>query len=266
MDSNQNDLVSLGLNGYEAAAYLALLGRGGLTPTELSARAKVPRQRVYDVLESLAGKGLCSVRDTSPKTYFAVDPAKALEALSQQRALELQRERERTEQQAQSLIDRLGPLFQAGRSEVDPLQYVEVLTGPERIEARAFSLAQSAQRCVNSLIMRPLILSSEHNWRFLTVPLEKGLRYRALYERAALEDVELRGWMEELGRRGQQIRLVAELPLKMQAFDDEVALLSMQDPVGGPPSFTALAIRHRGTVALLNLAFERLWDEGEELK
>lgn len=65
-----------------------------------------------------------------------------------------------------------------------------------------------------------------------------------------------RGW-------GQQIRLVSELPVKMNAFDDEAVLLSMQDPVGGPPSFTALAIRHRGTVAFLNLAFERLWEQGE---
>ena len=35
------------------------------------------------------------------------------------------------------------------------------------------------------------------------------------------------------------------MPLKMQAFDDDAALLSMQDPVGGPPSFTALSIRRR---------------------
>jgi HTH-type transcriptional regulator, sugar sensing transcriptional regulator len=68
--------------------------------------------------------------------------------------------------------------------------------------------------------------------------------------------------MDTLSKKGQQIRVVQTLPVKMQVFDDEVALLSMQDPVGGPPSFTAVALRHRGAVALLNLAFERLWDEG----
>jgi len=60
---------------------------------------------------------------------------------------------------------------------------------------------------------------------------------------------------------GQQIRIADAVPLKIQAFDDDVVLLSMQDPVGGPPSFTAIAIRHAGTVAYLNLAFERLWDQ-----
>jgi hypothetical protein len=59
--------------------------------------------------------------------------------------------------------------------------------------------------------------------------------------------------------------LAPELPLKVQLFDDEVALLSMQDPVGGPPSFTALSVRHRGMVAFLAMAFERLWEASEPL-
>jgi hypothetical protein len=57
--------------------------------------------------------------------------------------------------------------------------------------------------------------------------------------------------------------VVPELPLKMQAFDDEVVLVSMQDPAGGPPSFTAVAIHNRGAVAMLNLAFEYLWAQGQ---
>ena len=256
------DLASLGLNAYESAVYLALLVRGGQGSTELAKRAKVPRQRIYDVLRSLEDKGLCAGRDTNPKTFFATDPAVSLPALSAHRAAELERERERTESVARSLAESLGPLFASGRCEGDPLQYVEALADPARIAARADELAGAARSHVNSLIARPLILSSEQNLRFLRVPLERGVRYRALYERSALDDSELRGWMDELAEQGQEIRLAPSLPTKMQAFDDEVALLSMQDPVGGTPSFTALAIRHRGAVALLNLAFERLWDEG----
>jgi hypothetical protein len=33
----------------------------------------------------------------------------------------------------------------------------------------------------------------------------------------------------------------------------------MQDPAGGQPSFTAVAIHNRGLVAMLNLAFEHPW-------
>lgn len=265
MEQFLDDLSELGLNGYEAAVYLALLGRSGLTPTELSSRAKVPRQRIYDVLETLAGKGLCTSRDTTPKTFFAIDPQLALDSLSQQRAAALEREREKTTKRAQELILALLPIFQAGRGQNDPLAYIEVLSEPSRIATRALEMARSAQVSVNSCIKRPLILSQEQNWRFIRDPLQRGLFYRALYEEPALEDEELREWMQTFREWGQQIRLVPELPVKMNAFDENEVLLSMQDPVGGPPSFTALAIRHRGMIAFLNMAFEHLWERGKPL-
>jgi DNA-binding PadR family transcriptional regulator len=262
MTTSSNNLSDLGLNAYESAVYLALLARSGQGSTELAARAKVPRQRIYDVLRSLEDKGLCSGRDTNPKTFYPSDPALALPALSAQRAAELERERERVESVASELVLSLGSLFQAGKNESDPLHYVEALADPARIAALVNQLAAVTSSHVNSLIARPMILSPDQNRRFLHAPLDRGIRYRALYERSALDDVELRGWMDELSAKGQQIRVVEHLPTKMQVFDDEIAVLSMRDPVGGPPSFTALAIRHRGAVALLNLAFERLWDQG----
>lgn len=263
MEQLLDDLTDLGLSGYEAAVYMTLLGRGGLAPAEVASRARVPRQRVYDVLESLAQKGLCAFRDTAPKTYFAVDPALALETLSQQRAEALERERERTAAKARSLIAELLPVFQAGRGQNDPLRYIEVLSDPDRIAAQALEFARSSQRQVNACIRRPLIISQEQNWRFLREPLARGVVYRALYERAVLDDEELREWMTTFREWGQMIRIVEQLPVKMHAFDNNTALLSMQDPVGGPPSFTAISIRHEGTVAFLNMAFEHLWEQGE---
>jgi len=263
MERLLDDLTDLGLSGYEAAAYMTLCGRGGLAPSELASRARVPRQRIYDVLESLATKGLCSARDTSPRTYYAVDPAFALEALSQQRAEALERERERTAKKAYDLIGELSPIFQAGRGLNDPLSYIDVLSEPTRIAALALEMARAARVRVNACIRKPMILSQEQNWRFLREPLERGVLYRAVYERAALEDAEMLEWMATFQEWGQQIRIADHLPIKMQAFDDSVALLSMQDPVGGPPSFTAITVRHEGTVAFLNMAFERLWEQSQ---
>jgi len=148
------DLSELGLNGYEAAVYLALLSRSGLAPSELATRAKVPRQRIYDVLESLTGKGLCTSRDTSPKTYFGTDPTLAMESLMQQRTSALERERERIGRRVHSLVDNLAPIFLAGRSQNDPLNYIEVFNDPTRIATQAIDLARSARVRVNSCIKR----------------------------------------------------------------------------------------------------------------
>lgn len=265
MEHLLDELSELGLSGYEASVYLALLSRSGLAPSELAVRAKVPRQRIYDVLESLAVKGLCTSRDTTPRTYFAVEPTLALDGLTQQRAEALRHEQDRVVRKASELIQGLMPVFHAGRSQSDPLAYLEVVSEPARISSRALEMARAAKVSVHSCIKRPLILTQDQNWNFIRDPLQRGVSYRALYERSALEDPELREWLTTFQEWGQQIRIASELPVKMNAFDDEAVMLSMQDPVGGPPSFTVLAIKHRGTIAFLNMAFEYLWERSEPL-
>ena len=50
-------LQQLGLNGYEARSYLVLLGHPRFKALELAPRAHVPRQKIYEVLDSLVEKG-----------------------------------------------------------------------------------------------------------------------------------------------------------------------------------------------------------------
>ena len=265
MEHLLDHLSELGLTGYEASVYLALLSRAGLSPLELAGRAKVPRQRIYDVLEALSQKGLCLSRDTAPRTYFGIDPTIALEHLSRQRAEKWEREREQAARTAHDLIAELTPLFQAGGDLDNPLNFIEILGDPNRIAARALELARAARVRVNSCIKLPLILSPEQNWRFLREPLTHRALYRAVYEKSALETPPVPEWIDTFRESGQQIRIADAVPIKMQAFDDHTALLSMQDPVGGPPSFTVAVIRHPGTVAFLNMAFERLWEGSKPL-
>ncbi len=260
MHPRQQSLISLGLNAYEAATYLALLSRPQLHPPEVARLARIPRQRVYDVLDSLVAKGLCIARDANPKSYSAIDPKIALELLAEERGAALEIQKQETQEISARVAAELLPLFISGRGQTDPLAYVEVLAGSARIAHRALALAQDAKKSVNSCIKRPMILSKEQNWTYMKAPLGRGLKYRALCDADAIEDAELRSWFEEFRGWGLEIRVAAELPLKMQAFDDEVVLISMQDPAAGQPSFTAVAIHNRGLVAMLNLAFERLWD------
>ena len=265
MEHLLDHLSELGLTGYEALVYLALLSRAGLSPVELAGRAKVPRQRIYDVLEALSQKGLCLSRDTSPRTYFGIDPTIALEHLSRQKAEKLEREREQAARTARDLIAELTPLFQAGGGLDNPLNYIEILGDPNGIAARALELARAARVRVNSCIKLPLIMSAEQNWRFLREPLAHVALYRALYEGAALETPQIQEWIDTYRETGQQIRIADAIPVKMQAFDDHTVMLSMQDPVGGPPSFTMAVIRHPGTVEFLNMAFERLWENSDPM-
>ncbi|HEY3421161.1 MAG TPA: helix-turn-helix domain-containing protein [Methanomassiliicoccales archaeon] len=70
-------LLRLGLNEYEAKAYIAAVALGEGTIKEISDESGVPRSRAYDVMQRLAEKGLVEVGNSTPLYYRANEPTKA---------------------------------------------------------------------------------------------------------------------------------------------------------------------------------------------
>src|SRR5512141_2386079 len=73
-------LQALGLNAYEARSYLVLVGHPRFKALELAARARVPRQKIYEVLDSLVEKGFAQVVQEKTKLFSAVEPGLAIPA------------------------------------------------------------------------------------------------------------------------------------------------------------------------------------------
>ncbi len=257
------NLMSLGLTRYEAAVYLALLERYDFTPIQVATRAQVPRQRIYDVLESLCEHGLCVERHSGRQRLFqAVDPSKALSTLLQEKQRQYEAELARQQQQTEKLVATLTPLYAVGHGTQDPLAYIEVLSEPNRIAERGAALAQSAQQSICVFFTQPSLLSYEEGLQLVQNPLSRGVNYRTIYEYNIWLDPTGREFVRQCETWGQQVRFVPEVPFKMQLFDGQVTLLSLQDPLVGTPSFTALAITHPGLAKILQMAFDTLWQQG----
>src|SRR5262249_34188466 len=127
MDRLIDHLADLGLDGEEAAAYVVLLGRGTLTPTELAAQAGITDPRAFERLGSLAAKRLCVLGDASRRAYVAVDPQRIVKALGRHRVAKLERARHRAVRRTAGLVAELAAIFQAGRGENHPVESVEIL-------------------------------------------------------------------------------------------------------------------------------------------
>ncbi|WP_411680926.1 TrmB family transcriptional regulator [Clostridium thailandense] len=61
-------LQNFGLNQYEAKAYIALLGIGKSNAYNISKQSRIPRARIYDILESLMIRGIVMFEETSDGT------------------------------------------------------------------------------------------------------------------------------------------------------------------------------------------------------
>ena len=81
----------MGLNAYEARSYLVLVGHPRFKALELASRAHVPRQNIYEVLDSLNEKGFAQVVQEKTKLFSAVEPGLAIPAY-------LERQRQQLEQ------------------------------------------------------------------------------------------------------------------------------------------------------------------------
>lgn len=259
-------LNELGLTTYEAAVYLALLERADYTPADLAQRAAVPRQRIYDVLSSLEEKGFCLTKSTRPRMYSGVDPAIALEHYRSAKERQLSEESARIRSLAATAAEELSSIYRSGLVKNDPFRYLEVLRTAGTIAQRAVDIAKETTTCVNSFVKLPLILTGEQNNRFIHEPLKRGILYQSVYEESFLESEGGYDFARACYDLGQQVRVSAHLPVKMQVFDDRVALLSLQDPVGGIPSFTALLLHHVGMVETLNITFESIWNQAEPFR
>lgn len=68
------NLHALGLSEYAARTLVALTRIGGGSAREVSDSSSVPRTRVYDAVDELAGRGFVRVEETHPKAFVPVSP------------------------------------------------------------------------------------------------------------------------------------------------------------------------------------------------
>lgn len=123
-------LQRVGLNKYEAEAYVALLADGPLTGYELGKRSNVPLSKSYETLERLTRRGLALIQPGDPPRYLAERPERFLAHT-------------RSEQDVV-----LGALASAltGIQRADPADDFWVLRGRANILTRARALIDEAER------------------------------------------------------------------------------------------------------------------------
>lgn len=259
--ADPTSLQSLGLNGYEASAYVALTRRGRATGAEVARLAGVPRQRIYDVLDGLVGRGLATVEPGRPAHYTAVAPDTAIGLLvdTQRAALA------ELEEAAARAVALLTPAYREGRTATDALSYIEVLRESGAIAKRFDELQAAAQTELLIFTKPPYAVKPAENVGGVDL-LSRGVVARSIYERSVYDDPGVVEAVRRFVEAGEQARVVDHLPLKLVVIDERVTLFTMEDPVAGVTDLTIMIVEHPGFAGLLKLAFERAWEAGDPFR
>ncbi|HEY3714364.1 MAG TPA: helix-turn-helix domain-containing protein [Jatrophihabitantaceae bacterium] len=249
-------LVRLGLTLYEARAYVALVRRDASTPAEVARLAGVPRPRIYDVLESLVGKGLAEDRPGRTAKYVATPPERVAAQL-----MLVHRDRVAAlDDDARDLVDELRSAYQAGQQHTDPLDYIEVIRSPEAVATKFNELQGTVEQEMLVFSKAPVAVSVDEN----VVGLELARRgvLRSMYEFSVLEDASQLGGVRAFLDAGEEARFVDELPMKLGIIDERTVLFAMPDPIAGRDDITTLVIENPHLARTLKIGFESVWATG----
>src|SRR4030081_1214152 len=110
-------LQQLGLNAYESRSYLVLLGHPKFKALELAARAHVPRQKIYEVLDSLVEKGFAQVVQEKTKLFSAVEPNLAVPGFLARKRQAMEHEITEQSRMADGLVTDLTAAYFEGQGE-----------------------------------------------------------------------------------------------------------------------------------------------------
>ena len=128
-------LQQLGLNAYESRSYLVLLGHPKFKALELAARAHVPRQKIYEVLDSLVEKGFAQVVQEKTKLFSAVEPSLAIPGYLGRKRQTLEQELTDNGRAGSALIDDLASLYSEGQGGRGTLDFLRIVTEPAQTAA-----------------------------------------------------------------------------------------------------------------------------------
>ncbi len=254
--TNKAKLEQLGLSAPEAQIYLAVLHQGPLTVAVIGQETGIPRTSIYPIICSLADKGLIEGGAGYGSKFAAVAPDQALAALV---ARQKQTIAER-EQIADELAEVLAPLAADSESALDDT--VQILRTPHLISERFDRLQLESERHVEAFVKAP-ILSPRLSNPPQKKAQQRGVRVRALYERAVLDDEKVRPYLEAWVAGGEEARVYdGELPYKLVIFDRQVVLLTLVRRNG---QSSAMLVRHEPFVKSLGILFDYFWQQAKPL-
>ena len=254
-------LQQLGLNAYEARSYLVLVGHPRFKALELAARAHVPRQKIYEVLDSLVEKGFAQVVQEKTKLFSAVEPSLAIPSYLGRRAQTLQQELTDQSRMAGGLVEDLMTAYSEGQGGRGTLDYLRIVGEQSQIAAQYRKMLGDVQHEYMEF-SRPPYAVDPLDEQLVKQARVRGVNCRLLLEAGTLDEMH-RQRLEDYVAVGVQVRQVGPLPMKLALFDNTRGMIALLDPDITKPTWTSVVFDHIGLGEAMKGLFEDYWRKAD---
>ncbi len=256
-------LQQLGLNAYEARSYLVLIGHPRFKALELAARAHVPRQKIYEVLDSLVEKGFAQVVQEKTKLFSAIEPALAIPSYLARRAQNVQQEITEQARMAGGLVDDLAGAYSRGQGGRGTLDFLRIVSEPGQIATQYRKMLAEVSGDYAEF-SRPPYAVDPLDEQLVKQARARGVKCRLLLQAGTLDDVH-RQRLEDYVAAGVEVREAESLPMKLALFDAREGMIALLDPIVTRPAWTAVMFAHGGMIEAMEGLFESYWKRAATL-
>ncbi len=257
-------LQQIGLNAYEARSYLVLVGHPRFKALELAARAHVPRQKIYEVLDSLAEKGFAQVVQEKTKLFSAVEPEMAIPAYLARRRQSAEQDLIEQSRIAAGLMEDLKVAYSEGQGGRGTLDYLRIVSEPSQTAAQyRRMLAESQAEYLE--FSRPPYAVDPLDEQLVKEARLRGVSCRLLLEPSAWSGSQSQRLADYLDAGVQVRRAPSPLPMKLAVFDGRQGMIALLDPVITKPTWTTVVFDHEGLGEAMKGLFEEHWRRASQV-
>ncbi|WP_406387484.1 helix-turn-helix domain-containing protein [Streptomyces sp. NBC_00887] len=252
-------LEAAGLTAVEEAVYRLLITNSTASADEVASQTGLTSGQAEGVLAALATMGLASPTDRQPSHFTASPPDVALLPRLQRNADALD--------QARAAVTDLLESYRGTRRRGDADQLIEVITGAEALRQNLRQLQENARHEMLWFCKAEYVAMPSGSNRSEYEALDRGVRYRVLYERAFFDDDGAVDNVVEAVGAGEVARSVPHLPLRLAVADRSIAICPLVPggPSGSPIEPTAALLRDSSLLEALTALFERYWEDAVPL-
>lgn len=233
------EFQELGLTGNEAKVYSTLIEHGKMSAGEVSSKSEVPYSRIYDVLDSLAHRGLVEVIPEKTKKYIPGNPDTFVKLLE---------EKENMIKKAKEKVKQLKQFYDV--KEKNPVEmglgvksFYKIVSASKKADKYDYSVKWTSE-------FRPEWVESQKK------KLRKGVDVKVLtrHDKETLDNV--KKWL----KINKNIKSIDNDGLAMSVVDDEEVMLGLIK------SNVTLLIRNKPFAKIMKKLFLAYYNSAEEIK
>ncbi|MCZ7606422.1 MAG: helix-turn-helix domain-containing protein [Planctomycetota bacterium] len=239
-------LKKMGLSGYEAQVYLALLGENRAPASRVVRKSGVPQSKVYGALSSLVERGFAELVLGDVKLYRGIPPEQAFE--NYRRSVE--------ESLTQSQADMKDLAVKAPDAPSDDPGSLGIrLVRSSQVVGVVNEAFDSAERELVVAVRAPLMMGPDTAADLSMI--KRGVKLRYLVDLAVLDDpVVAPAMIQNAEELGGCVRFIERVPLRFMVIDGRSVMIELAEE---DSTSMGLVVPNKGLAENMRMLFEGLW-------